>query len=314
MSLGDNLGVASLIVGCFGIAAVYLWPDKRWIGWAALLFAGVLVAGWAFVNISGPFGAIIGGALLVASIVTLLWLLLKPKRWKVPALDATVRNAEYPPGTQVGKILWSSRFTDLRVSLWNHGGVDFEDIDLVLQPDEAIAAMDQVTHLPDVFCCSTASANDKLGVELLDGATGKRTVVPLELIASTGGYRVQCKKVPRKQRLDVVMAIVSMPDIKAATQKPAAGVFDRTYTMRIERKDGPQTWHNWYGHGQIEEVYSPNRPVPKAIQVDGTYKIKGQEQKMSQRLPVRDLIDEMMPQITNRLRLLVNDASKSNKT
>jgi hypothetical protein len=33
MSLGDRLGMAGLIVGLFGIAAFYLWPTKKWVGW-----------------------------------------------------------------------------------------------------------------------------------------------------------------------------------------------------------------------------------------------------------------------------------------
>jgi hypothetical protein len=305
MSFADNLAVAGIIVGVFAIAVFYLWPDRKWIGWAAFIFTIVSVTGSIFVNIGGLVGSIIAGAVFLTFIGTLVSWLLKPKRRHVPDLEAIVRSAEYPPGTRLGKILWNSRFTDLRLSLRNHGGTDLEDIDLVLQLDEAIAAMDQVTHLPDVFISPAPPADEPFSVELLERPTGKRTMVPLGLIASTIGYRVQCKKVPRKQRLELVLAIVSMQDLKAGppkVQKPNGSVFDQTYAIKVDFKNEQRTSSSRYGHrrnadGPIEEVYSPNRPIPKAIQVDGTYKIKGQEEKLSQRLQVRDPMEEIMPKI-----------------
>jgi hypothetical protein len=46
MSFDRRLGLSGLIVGLVGISAFYLWPDKRWIGWACLLAAVVLVLVW----------------------------------------------------------------------------------------------------------------------------------------------------------------------------------------------------------------------------------------------------------------------------
>jgi hypothetical protein len=48
MSFGDQLGIVSLIVGLFGIAAFYLWPTKKWIGWMSLIGAVVIALLWGF--------------------------------------------------------------------------------------------------------------------------------------------------------------------------------------------------------------------------------------------------------------------------
>jgi Leucine-rich repeat (LRR) protein len=48
MSLGDRLGAAGLIVGLFGIAAFYLWPDRKWIGWLSFTGALALAVVWVW--------------------------------------------------------------------------------------------------------------------------------------------------------------------------------------------------------------------------------------------------------------------------
>ena len=50
MSFGDRLGLGGLVVALIGIAVVYLWPDKKWIGWLSLLAAVFLVAMWAWLE------------------------------------------------------------------------------------------------------------------------------------------------------------------------------------------------------------------------------------------------------------------------
>src|ERR1700722_8287667 len=47
MAFSDRLGMASLIVAFFGIAAMYLWPDKKWIGWVCLVVAIISAVIWA---------------------------------------------------------------------------------------------------------------------------------------------------------------------------------------------------------------------------------------------------------------------------
>jgi hypothetical protein len=50
MLLGDRLGLSGLIMTLVGIAVVYLWTDKRWIGYVCLAAAGLLVVAWAYLE------------------------------------------------------------------------------------------------------------------------------------------------------------------------------------------------------------------------------------------------------------------------
>jgi hypothetical protein len=53
MPRGDRLGVAGLIVGLLGIAAVYLLPDQKWVGKACLLFAFLMLIWWGNQRVKG---------------------------------------------------------------------------------------------------------------------------------------------------------------------------------------------------------------------------------------------------------------------
>jgi hypothetical protein len=58
MSIGDRLGIAGVIVALIGIATIYLWPDKKWICWLALVLAACLVLIWVALEIKQTFGAV----------------------------------------------------------------------------------------------------------------------------------------------------------------------------------------------------------------------------------------------------------------
>jgi hypothetical protein len=51
MSTDRRIGIMGLIVAFFGIAAFYLWPDKRWIGWLSLCVATALLILWIFAEL-----------------------------------------------------------------------------------------------------------------------------------------------------------------------------------------------------------------------------------------------------------------------
>jgi hypothetical protein len=220
---------------------------------------------------------------------------------KTPTLYATASKAEYPPGTTLGQIPWSRRFTDLRVSLLNSGPTEWTDIDLIVTPDAAIAAMGQITSVPNIVTSPVASTNQTFQIELVNRATGKRTANPLVLIASEAGYRVQCPKLAARQRIELVIALAGIPDYDSGpptTPRSDFGVFDRDYAVRLKQAAGS----NWYGHGsdangRIEEVYSQNRPIPKVVRVEGKYQTAGLERVLSQQPKIHDLIGEAIPLI-----------------
>jgi hypothetical protein len=220
------------------------------------------------------------------------------------AVIAATSVAEYPPGTVIGQIPWSPRFTDLRVSIFNNSLTDWHDIDLTLRPDVSVAAIGQITNVPDVSF--SVAADQTMRQELVIGSSGKRVVNPLVLIASTGGYRVQCKKLARQGRIEIVMAIAEIPEFDKPPQpqqpRPDFGVFDRDYVLRLNSTKSS----DWYGHGsdengRIEEVFAERRPVPRTVQLEGRYSTPQGEQTVSQRLDVRDFIGDAIPQIRKEI-------------
>lgn len=106
MSLGDRLGWVGVILALIAIAAPYLWPDKRWIGWVSLCFAVMLVVTWGWLEFgaelprlhsrypikSGIVVFVVGGCLALA-----LWTLVTPRHEAKNVSNGDPSNA-FPEG------------------------------------------------------------------------------------------------------------------------------------------------------------------------------------------------------------------------
>ena len=81
LDFDSRLGLAGLIMALFGIAATYLWPDKKWIGWSCLVVAVALVMYWGVTEIKqwlrGSTASFVIsiciGAILGAGLGALVW-------------------------------------------------------------------------------------------------------------------------------------------------------------------------------------------------------------------------------------------------
>jgi hypothetical protein len=81
MRVAGRMAIAGVVVALIGIAAMYLWPEKRWIGWISLVVAGSLLVYWCSVEIKGKFGSsklsfwvsIAVGALVGGGIAATIW-------------------------------------------------------------------------------------------------------------------------------------------------------------------------------------------------------------------------------------------------
>jgi hypothetical protein len=225
---------------------------------------------------------------------------IEPNKQPVPVMEPWiyVSDAEYPPGTTLSGIKWSNRFTGLRVVFSNETPTDYHDLDFTLIPDQPIADIGQITNLSEV---SFSSAVDPvLRQEFVEGATGRRIANPLVLIASSGGYRVRCQLLPRKARLEILIAIARVIDFPKPGQKvavPSGGVFDKTYALKVDQNNGVS---RWYGHGmaangsRIEEVYKPDRIIPKTVKIEGHYVADKAEQDVSKQVEVKDIVGDAL--------------------
>jgi len=77
-ALGARLGVVGAILALLGIAAPYLWPDKKWIGWLCLAVAYLFLMVWVNVELktTRTLGKFAPPAILLlgaAGIAYLIW-------------------------------------------------------------------------------------------------------------------------------------------------------------------------------------------------------------------------------------------------
>jgi len=215
-------------------------------------------------------------------------------------LIATAGSAQYPAGTKIAGILWSLRFVDLRVTILNPSTSDYADVDLTLRPDEPVAEIAQVTNVPDVSFL--AGTDLTMRQEFQEGATGKRIVNPLTLILSSGGYRLRCKSLPRKGRLEILLAIARGRDFPTRQKSPKpsyGGIFETDYVLKVHASDGID---HWFGHGsragkRIESVFKEGLYIPKTVRVEGIYNVGSEQRAVSQVLDVKDIIGDSLRQI-----------------
>jgi hypothetical protein len=66
-------------------------------------------------------------------------------------IKALSNDAEYPPGTKIAGIEWRQKFSELRITIANLTNYDYQDIDLVMRPDEPVVAIGQDSHLLNVY-------------------------------------------------------------------------------------------------------------------------------------------------------------------
>jgi hypothetical protein len=117
MALGfdSRIGLAGLALALFGIAANYLWPDKKWIGWICMVLAAILLLYWGILEISQYFGtgrvslvaSIVLGCILGGGIATLIWFSATSEKSEAGAIPkvhkegsnsgATTESASAPP-------------------------------------------------------------------------------------------------------------------------------------------------------------------------------------------------------------------------
>lgn len=229
----------------------------------------------------------------------------RPLLTKFPInLFAIANDGNYPSGTRIGGIDWSDRFVDLRVVITNETDLDYRDLDLTLKPDKPVAEIGQLSNLPGVSFSPVADPT--YSVVYIEGATGKQTTIPLVLIDSDSGYRMRCGLLPRKGKLEIVLAVAEIIDFPrpGSGRGSPSGILQKNYVMRLtlnDTKSQAEIGSNWYGYGKsakgrIESVYKEAKAMPNRVQVNGSYTVDGESEPVSQSLDVRDLVGDFLKQ------------------
>lgn len=254
MSLGDRLGLAGVVLAFFAIAAPYLWPDKKWIGWLSLWCAIVLVGLWGWLEIGSeiprlrdkyPGGSalvifVIGGCLALA-----IWQML-PKERAYLFVEAFAPPMDpYPENTSVGCIAWHSFYFDVRLDL-TAGPGEVENVDFTVKLDTSIAAIGQISQFAGIeafpaqnFPQAWLSGTD------LSGAPVSIPITPIAGAAQIApAYRVHCSGILANSTVHLVIASVAVNPAMPGNMP--------------------------------KQLFAPRRP-PKQIQVEGTYWCSGKK-------------------------------------
>jgi hypothetical protein len=180
-------------------------------------------------------------------------------------IDYTGRDA--PSG-----ISWAPFFTELDFLVTNPSDGNYDDVDLILRPDFAVAKIAQASNLRDVSFEDRYGVNMRATIEEI----GKQSPIPMEFLATDAGYKVHCASIPPNSSLSLIMAIVDFK--KAAPQDPTkpvvippgADLSNFSVPMTIKNDEGTFTY--WFGSSKNKTGYTP-RPTPKKIHVVISYTV-----------------------------------------
>jgi hypothetical protein len=253
-------GVVAINLGFVVLALDFLFePDfrDRWkdrcVVWG-LLFILAAVFNWGFVFVEGP--------LPVAAFET---------------------NGTYPAGTVIAGINWRPQFTELNVDIANQTDRAYEELNLVIRPTSAVAALAQVSNISDV------SFEDKNGASTrlleVDSRTGSSKAIPLVLIATDAGYRVRCGRLPAQSHLKIVMALADIiwnPPPPVPGRPIEEGLLDPNYMLRIKTDDFGTYWLGYRG----ADVYATRPTSSEFLWVEGSYKVGHRKRSISQKVEV----------------------------
>jgi hypothetical protein len=274
-----SAGVIALVSGLGSIFIAWWF----WTGVALVYFGFLLlmVDLWLEPDFRGKPRSRAVAALFIFLLITVF-------SWVMVFVDAPLpvrammTDGDYPNGTVIAGIAWRPEFTELNVDLENPTDKTYEDLNIVVRPTEAVAAIAQITSVPGV------SIEDKYNFasNTLDVDSQSRTskAVPLTLIATDAGYRVRC---PRLTGHSVLKLVIALVDIKwNPHRRPGVPyeqlVRDPDYKQRIKLDDFSSYWKG-YKDG---DNFATRPTSSEWIKVDGEYTVLYHRRSISEKIGV----------------------------
>jgi hypothetical protein len=242
----------------FAVLLIDLWLERELfrIWKIAATFIVLLIAGafsWGFVFVPAPL-----------------------------AIQATITDGAYPPGTNLNGIVWRQGFTELRVDLYNQSIYNYDNVSVVIQPTEPIAAIAQRTTIPGVLFYDAK----RLHTGVIQFNSGKQTAIPAVIVATDAGYLMHCERLPAHTSIEIEIALAEIkwnPPAQPAPQLPSE---DKNFTLRIKFDDGSTYWLG-YPDG---DVYLPARPSTQTVKVEGTYDAAFRGHAISEKVQMSGII------------------------
>ena len=280
-----SVGLVSLLLGGVGLMQdpIHFWWSVAFIYLAFLVGAldFLIVEPWVS-RLSRRwkvFFAVVYVALILAFSVGVAFV--DAPLWA----GARLIDAEELPGTVIAGIPWRPEFAELSVTLTNPTMRNYEDLDIVLMPDQPVAAIAQINGCSDITFEDQFRATAKQVIANFTKGTAQ--VNPLVLKATDAGYRIRCSRLPPKASIDLVLAIAA---IRPNDPNAPADFFSSKYWLRSKLANGSSYW---YGH-QEGDVYI-RAARPQRIGIRATYTAAQRRRHASMELPISDMFLNVLP-------------------
>lgn len=156
-------------------------------------------------------------------------------------------DENYRAGTDIADIQWNDHYVDVRLSIRNEDATTTQNIDLFVRFDTSIAAIRQLSNVPDV----TFSAGETPPA-WLEGTDeeGKPVTIPIVPIGDTIApvYRVSCPKLLGGANINLLLASVAL--------NPPEGAKLPKKLFAPRRKPA---WVRLHGTYEMPEAHPPRR-------------------------------------------------------
>ncbi len=156
-------------------------------------------------------------------------------------------DENYRAGTDIADIQWNDHYVDVRLSIRNEDATAAQNIDLFVRFDTSIAAIRQLSNVPDV----TFSAGETPPA-WLEGTDeeGKPVTIPIVPVGDTitPVYRVSCPKLLGGANINLILASVAL--------NPPEGVKLPKKLFAPRRKPA---WVQLHGIYEMPEAHPPRR-------------------------------------------------------
>lgn len=269
-----TLGLASILIGGFAVTPAYFWWGVGCVySGITLLATDAYYEPW--IREQKPFVKVLLGAVIVTVYSAFTWTTV----WiNAPLkISAILDSNEYQTGSTIYKIPWSSRFSKLHIIFDNPTSMDYESIDILLNPNEPVAGISQESNFPNVsFIMNTDMIELNAGIK--DLSSGKKEGVPLTPLAFDGGYRVRCEKLPKNSQLKIVLAI-GRP---TGQNGFAINFSNKTHYWARAHIDGTKSLDDYFD----------TQPNPNSVQIDGEYVAAQRTRVLRESMGISDMLKD----------------------
>lgn len=187
---------------------------------------------------------------------------------------ARLYSADQQVGAVVGGIAWNPAFSETHLLIMNDSNIDVRDVDIVMRTDQPIAAVGQIAPLSNV-----SIAPHDLPVfdsEWVNLQTQQRTAMGYTLLATLKGYRLRADVFPRRSRIEIVMAAVTIHESNPAAE-------DKLLAIHI--KSGQSVW---FAHPNHTNAVFGAKPMVRRVFLTGKYSAREREREFNEAIEAID--------------------------